>query len=146
MKSGLAFSLVVAGIVLAAVGLVDSVYLTATQLGDKSVVCTATTGCSAVLKSSWSTMLGLPTSLFGAAYYVVIFFLVVSSGLLGVIRLLWPALVSVIGLAVSGWLVYVQTVKIQSLCSFCLLSAASCLLLFGVLWWLVIDVGNKQKQ
>jgi uncharacterized membrane protein len=111
MKSGLAFSLVVAGIVLAAVGLVDSVYLTVTQLGDKSVVCTANTGCSAVLESSWSTMLGLPTSLFGAAYYVVIFFLIASSGLLGVIRWLWPALVSGVGLFVSGWLVYVQIFK-----------------------------------
>ena len=105
MKSNQAFYLVVTGIILAAVGLVDAVYLTVTQLGDKSVVCTATAGCSAVLESSWSTILGLPTSLFGAIYYVVLFFLIVLSGLLGVIRLLWPALVSVVGVAVSGWLV-----------------------------------------
>src|SRR5215468_4931847 len=58
------------------IGLGDSIYLTVQHLTGKSVKCTVTNGCSAVLGSAYATIAGIPTAAFGSLAYFSAFSLV----------------------------------------------------------------------
>ncbi|MGH9752218.1 MAG: vitamin K epoxide reductase family protein, partial [Blastocatellia bacterium] len=55
------------------IGLGDSIYLTVQHLTGRSVRCSVTTGCSAVLSSHYATIAGVPTAAFGALAYFAAF-------------------------------------------------------------------------
>src|SRR5215470_1430652 len=54
-------------------GLGDSIYLTVQHLTGRSVRCTVTTGCSAVLSSHYASIAGIPTAAFGSLAYFAAF-------------------------------------------------------------------------
>ena len=111
------------------IGLGDSIYLTVQHLSGRSVKCTVTNGCSAVLSSSYATLAGIPTASFGRLAYFAAF----SLATLAVFGYTWArtglALLVVPMLAMSLWLVSVQAFKLHAFCEFCLLSAAMTLIL-----------------
>ena len=111
------------------IGLGDSIYLTVQHLSGRSVKCTVTNGCSAVLSSSYATLAGIPTASFGMLAYFAAF----SLATLAVFGYTWArtglALLVVPMLAMSLWLVSVQAFKLHAFCEFCLLSAAMTLTL-----------------
>jgi uncharacterized membrane protein len=111
------------------VGLGDSIYLTVQHLSGRSVRCTVTDGCSAVLSSSYATLAGIPTASFGVLAYFAAF----SLATLAVFGYAWArtglALLVLPMLGMSLWLISVQVFKLHAFCEFCLLSAAMTLTL-----------------
>lgn len=85
----------------------------------------------AVLTSDWAYILGIPTSIYGAVYYLLALTLVMTwqiHRLPHIERLLLP--LSVFGVASSAIFVYLQLFVIQAICPFCMLSAGTSTLLF----------------
>lgn len=88
--------------------------------------------CGAVLSSQYSRFLGAPLSWWGAGYYLSLFFLAVMYFDLGGKRFLqliefwlWS------GLAVSGFLIYLQAIVLKQFCFFCLISEIVMTVMFG---------------
>lgn len=105
-------------------GLVDSIYLTVTHLTGEDVTCIASSGCSEVLSSSYSSVGNIPLGAFGALGYFVAFSLATLAAF-GYARARTFLTVVVAGmLATTLWLLYVQAFVLHAFCDFCLLSAA----------------------
>ncbi len=106
------------------IGLADSVYLTVQHLTGQSVKCTVTSGCSAVLSSSYAAVAGIPTAAFGAlAYFAAFSFATLAAfgyerARTGLALLIAPMLITTL------WLLYVQAFVLHAYCEYCLLSAA----------------------
>ena len=115
------------------VGLLDSIYLTVEHLAGRSVRCTITSTCSAVLMSDYATIgERFPLAALGALAYFTAFSLstLAAFGYEGARRLL-PVVVALM-LATTLWLLYVQAFILRSFCEYCLLSAAVTLALSGL--------------
>jgi uncharacterized membrane protein len=127
-----ASKLAIAASIVALVGLVDSIYLTVHHFTAEPVPCSIIEGCDQVLTSSYAEMAGIPLAAFGAAAYFVAFALAVMRAF-GDERT-WKIFgVHVTLMAIfSAWLMYVQAVIIGAFCQFCLISAMTTLILFGL--------------
>ena len=113
-----------AALALALIGLCDAFYLTVQHLTGQSVRCSMTSGCSAVLSSSYAQIAGIPTAAFGIAAYFAVF----SLATLAAFGYVWAragmALVVAPMLLVTLWLLYLQAFVLHAFCQYCLLSAA----------------------
>lgn len=122
----------IVAMVVALIGLGDSIYLTVQHLSGRSVRCTVTSGCSAVLSSAYATLGGIPTAAYGIAAYFAAF----SLATMAVFGYAWArtalALLVVPMVAMSLWLISIQAFKLHAFCQFCLLSAATTLTLAGL--------------
>ncbi|MFN0088045.1 MAG: vitamin K epoxide reductase family protein [Blastocatellia bacterium] len=122
----------VAAMAAALIGLGDSIYLTAQHLSGRSVRCTVTSGCSAVLSSAYAALGGIPTAAFGVAAYFAAF----SLATLAAFGYAWArtalALLVIPMVAMTLWLVSIQAFKLRAFCEYCLLSAAMTLALAGL--------------
>jgi uncharacterized membrane protein len=117
--------------ILSFIGLLDGAYLTWKHYTNGSVNCSLTAGCEQVLTSQYSTIAGVPLSLIGAIYYVVLFFLCIA--LLDTDRPLFVKLIALIsgaGVLFSSYLVYLQVAMLKSICIYCMLSATTTTLIF----------------
>jgi uncharacterized membrane protein len=109
--------------VLSLVGLADSIYLTITHLTGEDVTCVASSGCSEVLSSAYSSVGSIPLGAFGALAYFAAF----SLATLAVFR--YRRARTFLTIVVAGmlvttlWLLYVQAFVLHAFCDFCLLSA-----------------------
>lgn len=121
--------LAIAAIVVALAGLADSVYLTAHHYTAEPVPCSLIEGCEMVLTSQYAEFQGIPVALIGALGYFIAF----SLALLTIYGYrAWPLFgvqVSIMAI-VSAVLVYIQAAWIGAFCQFCLISAATSMLLF----------------
>lgn len=111
--------------VVALVGLVDALYLTAEHLSGRSVRCVVVSGCDAVLSSGYATIYGnVPLAALGAFSYFVVFSLAVLAAF-GYRSVRGPlaALVALM-FAYTLWLLYVQGFVLGAFCTYCLISAA----------------------
>lgn len=101
---------------------------------EESISCVFGGGCDTVLSSPYASLLSIPLSIWGIAYYLIIITLVLT--FLGrknihVLRLL---LVGVLcGLAFSLYLFVVQAFVLGTFCSSCLLSFADVILMTGIM-------------
>jgi uncharacterized membrane protein len=104
-------------------GLADSIYLTVTHLTGEDVTCIASSGCSEVLSSAYSSVGPIPLGAFGALGYFVAFSLATLAAF-G-----YPRARSFLPVMVAGmflttcWLFYLQAFVLHAFCDFCLLSA-----------------------
>jgi uncharacterized membrane protein len=94
------------------IGLGDSIYLTIQHLTGRSVRCSVTTGCSAVLSSNYATISFATLAVFGYERARTALAILVA-----------PML------AMTLWLLYVQAFVIRAYCEYCLLSAGMTLTL-----------------
>jgi uncharacterized membrane protein len=119
-------------IVLSLIGISDSTYLTIHHYTAEPVPCSIIEGCETVLTSAYAEMAGLPLAAFGIAAYLAAF-LLAAIAFFGS-RLAWMlfGLQAFIMAAFSCWLIYVQAKLIGAFCQFCLLSAATSILLLMV--------------
>ncbi len=114
----------VPAMLIALIGLADAVYLTVQHLTGKSVKCTVTNGCSAVLGSKYAMIAGIPTAAFGALAYFAAFSLATlavfgyEQARTGLALLVVPMFL------MTCWLFYLQAFVLHAFCEFCLLSAA----------------------
>lgn len=119
-----------AAAVTALVGLVDSVYLTVHHLTAEPVPCSVVSGCETVLTSPYAELAGIPIAGFGAAAYFAAFSLAVLAYFGSRSMWLLFGLLASAMAAVTAWLLYLQALVIGAFCQFCLLSAATSLILF----------------
>jgi uncharacterized membrane protein len=111
------------------IGLGDSMYLTFQHLSGRSVRCTVTTGCSAVLSSHYATIEGIPTAAFGAlAYFAAFSFATLAAFGYERARTALAVIVAPM-LIMTLWLLYVQAFVLRAFCEYCLLSAGMTLTL-----------------
>lgn len=115
---------------LALLGLADSVYLAVHHYTAEPVPCSIVEGCETVLTSAYAEIGGIPLAAFGALAYFIAFSLAVMT-VFGNSRL-WVlfGVQSFIMAAVSAYLIYLQGFVIGAFCQFCLISAATSILLF----------------
>lgn len=118
-------------VVIALIGLADSIYLTIHHYNAEPVPCGITgQGCELVLTSTYSEIAGFPLASFGAVAYFVAFSLALLSAYgNSTTWKLFGALATIMA-AVSGLLIYVQAHYIGAFCQFCLLSAGTSFTLF----------------
>ncbi len=114
---------------IALIGLADSIYLTALHLSGRSARCTILSGCSEVLSSSYAVVFGLPLAALGALAWFMVFSLGTLAAF-GWLRLrLALEILAGLMLLVSVRLFLLQAFVLRAFCEFCLLSAAMTLLL-----------------
>jgi len=118
-------------LLLSAVGVIDSAYLTISHLRGGESGCFLVEGCDIVLSSSYSEFLGIPVALFGLLFYVVIFTGVFIYNLKRNDLLMRKiALISPLGFLASLCFLYIQAVVLKAFCTYCLLSALLSTIIF----------------
>ena len=112
-------------------GFLDASYLTIEHYRGVLPVCRVVSGCGQVLISKYSMFGPVPLALLGVAYYSVIIFgslLYLDLKIKKILHLL--AAYTMVGIAASGYFVYLQFFVIKALCFYCLISAGISALLF----------------
>ena len=130
-------------VLIALVGVGDSIYLTVHHYTAEPVPCSIIEGCEQVLTSPWAEIGGIPLALFGAAAYFTVFSLALLAAF-GDSRM-WKlfGIQATLMAVASGYLIYVQGMLIGAFCQFCLLSALSSFLLF-LIYLASIFFGRKR--
>jgi uncharacterized membrane protein len=127
------YSFVVALLVVAVLGFVDALYLTIEHYENVIPPCTITGGCETVLTSAYSSILGMPVSLGGVIYYLLV--------LIGIFAYLngrheklfrWALILTFIGFLASLWFLFVQAFILHAYCLYCLGSALTSTILFVI--------------
>jgi uncharacterized membrane protein len=118
-------------LIIAIIGFADASYLSVEHFQNVIPPCSLTGGCEKVLTSSFSTLLGIPVSLLGAIYYLLIaigLFSFLESKNHEVLRV--TLLLTILGLLASLWFVFLQVFILHSYCVYCMGSVATSTLLF----------------
>lgn len=135
-------------IVLSIIGLADAGYLSYQRAAGIIPPCTAGFECDTVLRSPYANIGPIPISVLGLGYYGVVFGLAVLVYLekplpnfLGFLRRAGATstdllrAVTSFGLGFSIYLITLMAVIIDAWCTYCLISAIICFLLFITTWW-----------
>jgi len=117
---------------LSLVGLADSIYLTITHLTGEDVTCVASSGCSEVLSSAYSSVGSIPLGAFGALGYFAAFSLATLAAFRYRRARTFLTIVVAGMLMTTLWLLYVQAFVLHAFCDFCLLSAGLTLSLSAI--------------
>jgi uncharacterized membrane protein len=130
--------------VLSLAGVFLATYLSLYKLGIVGSLVCGTGQCEVVQTSRWATFVGAPVAVWGVGFYLAMFAASVagSFGSLTESRAITVALVVMSGWGVlfSGWLTYVELVKIDAICRWCVASAMLVLALF------VLSVAELKKH
>lgn len=126
-------------IVLGLIGLLDSSYLTYSYFKANPINCFSAVkqvnSCQVVADSIYSTILGVPISLLGMLFYLVIIAIGVISqkkDFTFLLNLLLPF--SAMAVLFSLRLTYLQVYVIGYICYYCLISATLSVILLGISW------------
>ena len=126
-------------LVVAIIGFADASYLTVEHFRGVIPPCSVVSGCEKVLTSQYSVVLGVPVSLLGALYYLVIAlgsFLYLESKHSNALQarhseiLKWTLIATVLGFIMSLWFIFLQVFIIHSYCMYCMGSAGTSIILF----------------
>jgi len=112
-------------------GFIDSVYLTTSRLLNFSVPCTIFKGCDVVTKSTYSSIGPIPVAMLGIFYYLILFIIAIyylDTAKKDVFYLFGK--LSWIGAVFSVWLVFLQIFILEAYCTYCMISASFCAILF----------------
>ena len=126
---------VIAFLVLSAIGFLDATYLTVEHYKGSVPPC-AIQGCEIVLMSGQSVIVGVPVALLGAIYYLAILIMSIAfleSKNISILRV--ASYLTIIGIVASAYFVYLQLFVIQQICQYCMISAITSTALFGMGVW-----------
>ncbi len=129
-------------LLLAAIGLANSLIIYQKISGNIFVPCLIGQGCDNVLYSVYSKFIGVPLSLWGIIFYSV-YFICVAFFLIKPNKISLNIVTGIVllGFGFSLRLIYLQVFVIKSLCSYCLVSSfVVCVSLF-----LVILIKQKSR-
>ena len=115
-----------ASIVLAALGLLDSVYLVWVKYTGAYALCGPIGNCESVNSSQYSEIFGIPIALLGAGAYAVMMVLLIVEHLGQVWAEFGPMIVfgmSLIGFLYSIYLTYIEVAILKAICPYCAISA-----------------------
>ena len=107
-------------------GIIDTSYLLYQHYKKKPLVCPMDHDCSVVTESKWSKVFFVRNEILGLSFYLLILiFLIISIILPNFSSKIYIFLLSlsIIGIAFSIFLVYLQIYKIRDYCFYCLISA-----------------------
>ena len=125
-------------------GVFLATYLTLYKLGYIGSLACGSGECERVQASRWATFAGAPVALWGVGFYVAMFGASVagSFGPLVASRTMSVALVTLSGwgMLFTGWLTYLELVKIEAICRWCVGSAVLVVALF------VLSVGDLKER
>jgi uncharacterized membrane protein len=123
-------------IFLSIIGLSDSIYLTWIKLTHNEASCIIGVGdCFSVNTSKWSEWNGIPIALIGAIGFLAILLILLLESRLQVIKSNAPLIIfgiTLVGVAYSAFLTYLEFFVIKALCPYCLISATTMLVLFVI--------------
>ncbi len=118
-------------LVSAILGAVDASYLTYMSYRELPLPCTIFEGCNEVAASPYSKVFGIPLSLFGVLFYMLV--AAVSGTYLVLKRELFRSLImplASIGFLLSAYFTYLQAFKIGAFCIYCIFSATMSTIIF----------------
>ncbi len=113
-------------LVLALFGAVDAVYLLIFKLTGNSHMCLGNGGCHNVNFSPYSEIYGIPVSLFGIFAYLAILCILVLEDRVRIVKENGPLAIfgiSLVGVAFTAYLTYLEIYVIRAICPFCVTSA-----------------------
>lgn len=119
-------------IILAIIGLIDSIYLAWVKYTDQYALCGPIGNCESVNTSQYSEIWGIPIALLGAGAYLVIIVLLLLEERSELMREYSPLLVfglSLVGVLYSIYLTYIEVAVLQAICPYCVISAVVLVLL-----------------
>jgi uncharacterized membrane protein len=125
----------ITSIVLAMIGLVDSLYLTWIKLSGQYAICGPVGDCESVNSSSYAELAGIPIALLGAGAYLIMLIVLVLEPRSDTLAEYGPLAVfgiSLVGVLYSAYLTYLELAVIHAICPYCVLSAVVLLLLLVV--------------
>lgn len=121
-------------IISAFLGSVISFYIRVSKSRGETLFCPTGSDCNLVLNSRYSRLVaGIPNEDIGLVYYVSIGLLYTFFWIYQVIVVgldFMALVVTVIALLISIYLTYLQAVKLKEWCSWCVLSAILCVVIF----------------
>lgn len=124
----------ITAIIIAALGLVDAIYLIAIKYANNESLCFISAGdCLSVNNSIYSEIWGFPIAGLGAAAFLAIIALLVLESKSAQLVKLSPYLffgITLIGVIYSAYLTYLEIAVIKAVCPFCVISAICMLSLF----------------
>ncbi|HUK57055.1 MAG TPA: vitamin K epoxide reductase family protein [Nitrospiria bacterium] len=118
-------------LILSLIGFADATFLTVKHYAGGPLNCSIFEGCEKVTTGPYASLVGIPLSLLGAAYYLAIFLLTIAyldtrrGGIL-----YFTAGMTFVGFAASAWFVYLQLFVIRAVCPYCMVSALTSTVLF----------------
>jgi uncharacterized membrane protein len=117
-------------LIIAIIGFVDATYVTIEHFQNIIPPCT-TGGCEIVLTSAYSQILGIPVSLIGSVYYLVMIILTITFlDTKKELILRTSSLLSTFGALASIYFIIVMAFILREFCQYCALSALSSLTIF----------------
>ena len=116
----------ITSLVLAILGLVDSIYLTWVKFSGQYAICGPIGNCEAVNTSQYSEVYGIPIAILGAGAYLAIIILLLLENRGPFWTQNSPMIVfgiSLIGVLYSIYLTYVEIAILHEICPYCVISA-----------------------
>jgi uncharacterized membrane protein len=120
-------------IILAVIGILDSIYLLVYKISNNNAMCLGNGDCATVNASRYSEIYGIPVSLLGLVAYLAVLALLIFEMRNIVTKENSNLLVfgiSLVGVVFSAYLTYIEYFVIYAVCPFCVLSAVVITLLF----------------
>jgi uncharacterized membrane protein len=118
------------------VGIVDGTYLSILKLTGSEAMCIKGMGdCATVNSSAYSQVYGIPIAVLGALAYLSLLVLILLDGRTPFWKTYTPYFlfgITLVGTLYSAYLTYLELEIIRAICPFCVLSAISMLILFGL--------------
>ena len=120
--------------IIAAIGLVDSLYLIWIKIADNPAYCLQGVGdCFTVNTSKYSQIFGIPIAVFGVLGYLAILLILYFENRVDFLRensdyILFG--LTLVGILYSAYLTYLELFVILAICPFCVLSAIAMTTLF----------------
>lgn len=125
-----------ASIVTAAIGLLDSIYLTYVKIGGATpALCLPGGGCDIVNSSPYSELFGIPIAVLGAGAYLVYIIALAAEKWRPAIRessVLIQFGIALVGVLYSAYLTYLELAVIHAVCPYCVVSAICLVVLLGI--------------
>jgi uncharacterized membrane protein len=115
-----------ASIVLAFIGLADSIYLTFVKFSGQYALCGSIGDCESVNSSRYSEIGGIPIALLGAIAYLLIILLLLTENrnkFLEEYSRLFVFGISLVGVLYSIYLTYLEVAVLKAICPYCVISA-----------------------
>ncbi len=98
------------------IGVAIAAYLTYVHYADVAPICT-TGGCEKVQKSKYAELAGIPVALLGLLAYLSI---IATAAFRGIAAAFAGALIALVGVGFSGYLLWAQLGPIGAICQWCL--------------------------
>jgi uncharacterized membrane protein len=114
-------------------GFLDAGYLAVKHFSGGSINCVVFEGCDKVATSSYALIANIPVALIGVIFYLAVLGLMITyidTKNHSILKLV--AFMAFIGLAASLRFMYLQLFVINAVCTYCLVSAVTSAILFGL--------------